>query len=197
MSNYDFNDAEKQGGFELIPAKTVVKAIFNINPGGIGPSGWLTQSKSSDAEMIAVEYIVTEGPHAKSRWWGYLVVSGGKQTPEGQSIAGNISRQTLRAILESSRNIKPDDASPEAGEKRKITGWGDFNGLTFICRVGIEVDKTGRYDDKNKILQIITPDMKEYTASIGGGIPAPAAAPIPQAQATTPPPASNTPAWAQ
>ena len=193
MSNYDFNDAEKQGGFELIPAKTIVKAIFNINPGGIGPSGWLTQSKSSDAEMIAAEYIVTEGPHAKSKWWGYLVVSGGKQTPDGQSIAGNISRQTLRAILESSRNIKPDDASPEAGEKRKISGWGDFNGMEFVCRVGIEVDKTGRYDDKNKILQIITPEMKEYSAPLGGnpGMAAPIAPPV---QASSAP--ANVPAWA-
>jgi len=157
MSNYDFNNADKQSSFELIPAKTIVRCGMKIKPGGVGDSGWLTVSKNSGADMIAAEFIVTEGEFAKRRWWAYYVVDNGNET------AMNISRQTLRAILESARNVKPDDMSPEAMQKRQIANWGDFNGMEFMARIGIEKDKTGQYDDKNKISEVITPDMEEYS----------------------------------
>jgi len=189
MNNYDLNTADKQSSFDLIPAKTIVKAIMTIRPGGQGDGGWLTDSKTSDAQMISGEFVVTEGEYAKRRWWQYMVISGGKQDAKGNSIAGNISRQTLRAILESARGINPDDITPEAMAKRQIKSWGDFNGIEFICRIGVEKDKTGQYDDKNKILEVITPDMKDY-APITQTMPQAA----PQASAS---PAVNVPAWAQ
>jgi hypothetical protein len=196
MNNFDFNDAEKQQSFEPIPAKTIVKAIFNIQPGGIGPSGWLTASKSSDAEMIVGEFTVTEGEFTRRKWWQYMVVSGGKQNDQGQSIAGNITRQTLRAILESCRNINPDDESAAAMEKRKIAGWGDFDKMEFVCRVGVEVDKTGQYADKNKIIEIITPDMEGYAVP-PAHIPSAAPPPIPAVMPQTTTTGNPTPAWAQ
>jgi hypothetical protein len=187
MSNYDFNSADKQGSFELIPAKTIVKVSFKINPGGVGDGGWLTISKNSGADMIAAEYTVTEGEYTRSKWWAYYVVDNGNET------AMNISRQTLRAILESARNVNPDDASPAAMEKRQITNWGDFNGMEFICKVGIEKDKKGEYDDKNKILEVITPGMDNYTA-ISQSAPQTF---TPPPQATTQPQNAAAPAWAQ
>jgi hypothetical protein len=197
MNDYDFNDAEKQQSFEPIPAKTIVKTIFNIQPGGVGPAGWLTASKSSDAEMVVGEFMVTEGEFIRRRWWQYMVVSGGKQNDQGQSIAGNITRQTLRAILESCRNINPDDESAAAMEKRKISGWGDFDRMEFVCRVGIEVDKTGRYADKNKILEIITPDMEGYAVP-PPHVPATSPPQMPPAHAAQTTATGNpTPAWAQ
>jgi len=190
---HDFNDADKQGSSEPIPAKTVVRVAMKIKPGGYEDGGWITASKSSDARMIAAEFVVIDGPYVGRRWWQYMVVSGGKLNDKGQSIAGNISRQTLRAILESARNINPDDQGPEAVRKRQIVSWGDFNGMGFLCRVGIEKDKTGQYDDKNKIAEVITPDMPEYSNSSGVGHSMPPPAFIPQPQQ----PPSNVPAWAR
>ena len=192
---YDFNDAGKQGMYDLIPKGTIVPAIFTIDPGGLGDGGWLTQSKSSSAEMIKAEFTVIEGPYAKNKWWQYLVVSGGKEDAQGQSIAGNISRQTLRAILESAKNIKPDDVSPEATTKRQISNWGDLNGLVFVAKMGIETDTTGQWGDKNKIQVVVTPDMKGYAtppAASGEFL-----APPPAAAAASSQPAGAVPAWAQ
>ena len=33
---------------------------------------------------------------------------------------------------------------------RRINGWEDFNGIVFWARIGVEKDKTGHYEDKNK-----------------------------------------------
>jgi hypothetical protein len=182
---YDFNTADEQRGFEVLPAGTIVPVIMKIRPGQAGENGWLTFSKNSDAEMLDCEFIVTEGPYAKRKFWQYLVISGGKRNDKGESIAGNISRSTLRAILESARNIMPDDSSDEARNKRRVNGLQDFDGICFLAKLSVEKDKTGQYSDKNKIQTVITPNMKEYA---GGAQQAPQ-----QASA----PARNTaPAWA-
>ncbi len=190
MSNFDFNSADRQGSYELIPAKTIVKCAMKINPGGVSDGGWLTVSKNSGADMIAAEFIVTEGVYARARWWAYYVVDNGNET------AMNISRQTLRAILESARNVNPEDMSPDAMQKRNITNWGDFNGMEFMCKVGIEKDKTGQYEDKNKILAVITPDMDGYTAMQQPAQPIPAPQVTAQTQATNQT-TDAVPAWAQ
>lgn len=194
MSGYnpemDFNNAESGGGtFDLIPDGTICKVRFGIRPGGVGEGGWLTQSKSSDALMVNAEFVVTEGPFAKRKFWENIVVSGGKVDEKGQSIAGNISRAKLRAILESARNVKPDDQSDEAKKKRLVSGYGDFNGMEFTCKVGVkEGDKKmdgGKYPDKNIIAAVITPDRAEYQ---GGGFT--------QQTAASAPPSGNAPQWA-
>ena len=57
---------------------------------------------------------------------------------QGSSIAGNITRATLRAILESARSIQPSDESDEAKRKRLVSGYGDFNDIEFVAKIGIE-----------------------------------------------------------
>lgn len=169
MNNFDFNNAEPQNNpFELIPANTFCKVNLVIRP-GIGASDeWLKPSKSSDAEMLDCEFTVLEGPYAKKKFWTNMVVSGGKTNDQGQSIAGNITRSNLRAILESSRNINPDDMSEEAMTKRILTGYGDFHLMEFAIKVGIEKDKTGNYPDKNRIMAVVTPNKKEYAGIMAG-----------------------------
>lgn len=161
--SFDFNQADKQqGGFDLIPAGTVARVVMNIRPGGAGDGGWFKASQSSDAMMLDCEFIITEGPFAKRKIWQYMVVSGGKQNEKGESIAAGISRASLRAILESARGIDPDDHSDKAIAARRTNGWQDFQGIEFWAKLGVEKDKTGQYQDKNKIATIITPDMKDY-----------------------------------
>lgn len=205
MNGYlDFNGADKQQSFELIPNGTIVPLVMVVKPGGAGDEGWLKSSKSSDAMMLNCEFTVTEGPFAKRKIFQYMVVSGGKQNEKGESIAGGITRATLRAMLEGARNIKPDDMSDTAVAKRRIAGWQDFNGLCFVAKVGIEKGQNG-YQDKNKIQEVITPDMKEYSPA--PQVAAPVAAQAPQtasapatAWGTPPPPAASAnpaPSWAR
>lgn len=154
--NFDFNTADKQGSIELIPANTIVPVLMTLRPGGKDAGGWLKESKTSENMMLDCEFTVTEGEFAKRKIWQYMVVKGSEK-------AVNISRKTLRAIVEAGRAVRPDDMSQEAINSRKITGWGDLSGMCFPVKVGIEKAQAGSgYSDKNKILMVITPDMPEY-----------------------------------
>ena len=190
MSNLDFNGADRQ--FDLIPDNTIVPLIMHIKPGGQGDGGWLRPSQNSDALMLECELTVLEGPFARRKIFQYMVVSGGSLNEKGESKAGNITRSNLRAILESARNIKPDDMSPEAAQKRCCPGgWADFNGICFVAKVGIEKGKDG-YSDRNKIKTVITPDMEGYAPIQQQAAPAAAATPPPQSAASNP-----VPSWAR
>lgn len=197
--SYDFNEAEKQAGFDPIPAGTVVPLTMTIRPGGAGEGGWLKQSQSSDAQMLDCEFIVAEGRYARRKIWQHLVVSGGKVNERGESAAGNITRSTLRAILESTRNIRSDDDGEAARNARRVTGWQDFCGLTFMAKVGVEKDRTGQYPDKNRIQTVITPDMKEYPSNGAAcaGTAVPAASSWGAQSSESAAPKTPVPAWAK
>lgn len=183
--SYDFNEAESNSGsYDLIPAGTVAPLIMTIRPGSAGEGGWETESKSSDATYLNCEFAVLAGPFKGRKFWGNMVVSGGKKDDSGNSIAGNISRSTLRGILESSRKIKPDDDSEAAKAKRIVTSYGDFSGMEFVGKLGIEKG-TGGYEDKNKLLAPVAVTSATYATA--GTVAAPAAA--------TSAPAAK-PAWA-
>ena len=200
---HDFNTADRQqNGFDLIPSGTVLPLAMTIRPGGAGEGGWLRDSQSSDAQMLDCEFTVESGPYAKRKLWQMFTLTGGKLNEKGESIGGNISRAALRAILESARNIEPDDMSDAARTARCINGWQDFCGITFWARLGVEKDKTGQYSDKNKIACVLTPDMKDYgkmseaPAGHPGGSSSAAPAPAP-AWGASAPAASPAPAPAQ
>jgi hypothetical protein len=67
----------------------------------------------------------------------------------------------LRAILESARGIKPDDVSESAKAARQVAGWGDFDGLRFMGRIGVQPAQ-GQYGPKNILLEVITPGRKGW-----------------------------------
>lgn len=209
MSWMDFNDAPKQESYELIPAGTIATVAMKIKPGGAGEGGWFRASNSSDSIMLDCEFTVTQGPFARRKIFQFIGISGGKQNDKGESIFGNMGKAMIRAILESARNINPDDQSQQAMEARRINSLDDFQGMEFRARIGIQKDKTGTYDPKNCIKDVVTPDMKGYVddgnSATAPGIPSsqPAApAWANSGQSTTPPPppseATNpTPAWAR
>ena len=219
---FDFNNADRQNnGFDLIPRGFIVPVAMMIRAGGAGEGGWLRPSNSSDAEMLDCEFKITEGRYANRKIWQMLVVSGGSLDERGESKGGKITRATLRAALESARNIMPDDMSDTARQARCINGWEDFCGLTFLAQIGVQKDKTGNYPDKNTIMKVITPDMKDYadggaannakieqggSASAGhpaasavpwSTTPSPAPAPTPAAPVQPAPMSAPTPAWAR
>lgn len=173
--SYDFNDAEPQRGFsgDLIPDGTVALVAMTVRPGGQDDGGWLKASNDGGCLMLDAEFTIDGGDYDRRKLWGNYVIKG---STEGHDKAAGISRSFLRAALESSRGITPSDASPGALEARKIASYGDFDGITFCARIGIEKgglkDKTAgpdseRWPDKNRLFAV-TPDEDEYIAPGGG-----------------------------
>lgn len=109
-----------------------------------------------------------------------------------------MGRSFIKAILNSARNIQPKDNSPDAQNKRRISGFRDLDGIEFLAK--IEVGKDARGDDKNEIRVAVTPDSKDYTAPSAPqsyGYQPPAAAPSQAPANPNAPHNPNKPSWAQ
>jgi hypothetical protein len=200
--SFDFNNAGAQKSFDIIPADTVATLHMKVKAGSAGEGGWLRRSKAGDSEALDCVFTVVDGEYAKRKFWTLFTVNG---TTEGQATAADVSRRRLRAMLESARGIKPDDKSDAANAARRTESWGDFDGLRFIGKIGIEPAK-GEYRAKNILLEVITPDRKNWhhveqvpKLDGGGNTPTPggsaAAPPLPAP--VTPATAIARPAWAR
>ena len=192
----DFNDAGPQRSLDIIP-DTIATVHLIIRPGKAGEGGWLRRAKDGASEALDCEFVVVDGEYAKRRFWSLFTVAG---TTEGHAKATRISHGYLRAILECARNIRPDDTGETAKRARRPESWGDFDGLRFIARIGIEPAK-GEYKSKNVLLEVITPDRKEWhpvdqVPKPAGGTAAPQQASAPAVPAATTP-AIVRPAWAK
>jgi len=182
---FNGNDAEPQKDFELMPDGAMVRVGMEIRipdsgkqvPGQMANHlqtmgldnddiQWLTQSQSSDAVMLSCELTVIGGQYSGRKFWENIVFEGGKRDDNGNSIAGNISKQKLRAMLEAARGIQPSDMSPAACQARNAS-FRDFHGLEFPVKIKLEPAK-GNYGAKNVIKSILTPDKKEYQAVMSG-----------------------------
>jgi len=152
----DLNQAGEQRSMDLIPQDTAVPVIIKVR--GDSLDG-LKRSKSGTATGLDLELTVTEGPYARRKLFPWLTRSG---ETEGHVQAVEIANQTLRAILESARGVRPDDKSEAAKAARCIDSYLDLEGMQFWARVGIEPARDG-YDAKNKLASVITPDRKGWT----------------------------------
>jgi hypothetical protein len=156
----DFNNAEAQREGGLIPEGTIAQVHMTVRPGNSGEGGWLKRSKSGESMALDVEFTVVEGPFAKRKFWGLFTLEG---VTDGHQKAADISASRLRAILESARGIRPDDESEAAKNGRRMNSWGDFDGIRFIAKIGIEKAKEGSgFKDKNSLEAAITPDRKAW-----------------------------------
>jgi hypothetical protein len=203
----DFNDAEaQQGGFELIPRGTTVPVRMTIKPGGFDnqsqgwTGGYATQSFDTGAVYLACEFVVTSGPFAKRKLWSNV----GLHSPKGP-IWAQMGRSFIRALLNSARNVNPQDNSPQAAAARRIHSFADLDGIEFLARVDVEKDSKGQ--DRNVVKVAVEPDHPDYAKLMGvpaksnpgggtSGAPAQAAAtyaaPAPQRA-----PVAGKPSWAQ
>jgi hypothetical protein len=185
---------------EPIPAGTLLYLRMTYTPGGADlpgtpaelKEGALTKAKDpSDAYYLKTEYTVLRGPYKGRKFWGNLTVAGGKVDEKGKSIAAGITRQTIRAILDSSQGLKTSDESPEAMAKRVIRGYRDLQGRQFVAKAKIEPAQAG-YAAKNGLGQVMTIDMKGYpmteaeldNPAVGAGAVAKDAPPAPTWGAT-------------
>jgi len=199
----DFNDAEEQREFALIPPKTLAKVIMSIRPGGYDDAsqgwngGYATRSDKTGAVYLNAKFTILEGPFATRVVFGLI----GLYSPKGPDWT-NMGRSFLRAILNSARAIHPADQTPQAQTARRIRGFADLDGIEFVVRIDVEKDQNG--EDKNVVKAAIQPDSKEYAALMG----AVSRAPVPTggfSSSTQPahaapaaaPAVSTRPTWAQ
>jgi len=185
---------------------------MSIKPGGFDDytqgwtDGYATQSNETGAVYLAAEFVVTAGQYAKRKMWTNIGLHSAKGPAWGQ-----MGRGFIRALLNSARNVHPQDNSPQASAARRINGFVDLDGVEFLARV--DVEKDGRGDDRNIVRLAVEPDHKDYAAFMGvpskvspggGNSGAPAAATpafagnshIPQARPAAPA-TSGKPSWAQ
>ncbi|MGH1471601.1 MAG: hypothetical protein ACRBCS_10435 [Cellvibrionaceae bacterium] len=192
----DFNSAEDQNNFDVIPKGTLVKVRMTIRPGGYDDAsqgwtgGYATQSMTTGSVYLNCEFVVLDGPYAKRKMWSLI----GLHSPKGPEWA-NMGRAFVKGILNSSRGLHPQDNSPQAQQARRIQGFVDLDGIEFVAKVELDKDQNG--DDKNVIKTAITPDHKDYAAVSGNTVQAAAStqpASSPQASASAP---TGRPSWAQ
>jgi len=191
----DFNNAEAQREGGLIPEGTVAVVHMTVRPGNAGEGGWLKRSKSGESMALDVEFTVVDGPFAKRKFWGLYTLEG---VSDGHQKAADISASRMRAILESAKGIRPDDESETAKAGRRLNNWGDFDGIRFVAKIGIEKAKEGtNFKDKNILDAAITPDRKAWVKV--EQVKKPSAAPVVVAAAVAEKTASGAvkkPAWA-
>jgi len=201
----DFNDADaQQSGFDLIPKGTTVPVRMTIKPGGYDDpnqgwgGGYATQSFDTGSIYLSCEFVILEGEFARRKMWSNV----GLHSAKGPAW-GNMGRTFVRAALNSARNIRPQDNSPQAAAARRISGFHELDGLEFVAR--IDVEKDGRGDLRNVVKIAVEPDHPDYARATGT-----AARPAPTAHTPTAPVAAPTaapqaqrpavpgkPAWAQ
>ena len=179
----DFNDADAQNAYDLIPKGTIAPVRMTIKPGGYDDPnrGWTggygTQNLATSSVYLNCEFVITEGQYARRKIWSLI----GLFSPKGPEW-GNMGRSFVRGILNSSRGISEKDKSPQAAQARCIGGLADLDGIEFLARIDVEKDQHD--DPKNVIKFVITPDHKEYRNPRNGGGTSgapPAAPPAPAA----------------
>jgi hypothetical protein len=156
----NFNEANEQRSFDVIPDGSIAVVHMTIRNHGAGDGGWLRRSKDGNSEGLECEFTVVDGPFAKRKFWSLFTISG---TAPGHAQAAEISGTKLRAILESARGVRPDDKSESAQQARLVASYGDFDGIRFMARIGVEPPQNG-YKAKNTLDQIITPDRTDWHA---------------------------------
>jgi hypothetical protein len=167
----DFSTAD-----DLIPENTIVAVCMAVTRGGDGPDGWLTKSKAGDSLGLDTKLTVIDGPFKGATIYNRFTMTG---ATDGQKRAGQISGSTLRAILESARNVAPDPtkSNPAWLQAVKINTYGDLQGLRFLCKVGIAPAR-GEYGARNVIRGVITPNMPEYYRVDQAPVATPASTPV-------------------
>lgn len=201
----DFNDAEQQQSFDLIPKGTVAPVRMTIKPGGHDDAaqgwtgGYATQSFETGSIFLACEFVILDGEYARRKMWSNV----GLHSSKGPAW-GNMGRTFIRAVLNSSRNIQPQDNSPQAAAARRIQGFNELDGIEFVAR--IDVEKDGRGEMRNVVKMAVEPDQPDYSRGATSAAQRPAAAyqasPTSSAPAqahtqTHRAPVSGKPSWAQ
>lgn len=166
MNWNDFNDAEQQTSFDLIPKGTLAKVRMTLKPGGHDDAsrgwtdGYATESFDTGSVYLAAEFVVLEGEYARRKMWSNI----GLHSPKGDTWA-NMGRTFIRAALNSAYGFLPTDQSVDAQNARRISSFGGLDGIEFVVRIDVEKDAKG--ENRNIVKQAIEPDHKDYARLMG------------------------------
>ena len=114
-----------------------------------------------------------------------------------------MGRTFIRAALNSSRNVRPQDNSAQATAARRIQGFHEIDGLEFVARIDIEKD--GRGELRNVVKVAVEPDQPDYVrpgapntqSAPNYQTPSPANNAAPSSAQPARPAVSGKPSWAQ
>ncbi|MEL6280541.1 MAG: hypothetical protein AAFR28_16905 [Pseudomonadota bacterium] len=185
----DLNEAAVDTG-DLIPDRTIAKVRLKIRPGGYdapqfgAPGGIATHSAATGSVYLDCEATIIGGPYDRRKVWFMI----GLFSSKGDNKWGAMGKTLARSILESARSIRPDDMSPDAVQRRRITSFHDLQDAEFVALISVEKGRDGG-EDRNRINRAITPDHKAYAAAMNstmdGGANVANGAATPSATATT------------
>ena len=132
--------------------------------------GLLKASTTPGSDVLSLdgELTVTEGKLVRRKFWHAFTVSGGKVDEKGASIGWNITKRTIRSMIDSALGLDPDDNSDDAKAKRRLRGLADLDGITFVAKITVEPSTDPRYPDKNKLDRPVLPNEKEWRAVMDG-----------------------------
>ena len=155
----NFNDAEDQMSYELIPHKTIAKVRLLLKKGNHvtkeWPDGYATLSKSGTSVYLACEFVILGGEYENRKVWSNIGLHSDNSEKYGQ-----IGRSMIKAILNSANSLHSKDKSLEAERQRKIKSFADLDNLTCVAEITIN-DKGDNH--RNEIKTIITPDHARYS----------------------------------
>lgn len=167
MSWNDFNAAEEQQEFDIIPAGTITKVRMTIKPGGYDDpargwtDGYTTFNPQTGTAYLSCEFVVVGGKYDKRKLWDII----GLHSPKGPEWE-NKGRSTVKGILNSARNIDPIDNTPQAQQARCIPqGFRELDGIEFVAKIGKKKDD---YGVKNSLQLAITREHKDHANVMAG-----------------------------
>jgi len=155
----NFNDAEEQMSYELIPHKTIAKVRLLIKKGNHVTDefkdGWATKSRAGTSIYLACEFVILGGEYENRKIWSNI----GLHSDNSPKFA-QMGRTMIKAILDSAHGLHPADKSPEAEKMRTIKSFADLDNLQVVAEITINYkgDKPS-----NEIKTIITPAHAKYS----------------------------------
>ena len=164
----DFNDAEEQTSYDILPKGTIAPVRMTIKPGGYDDpgqgwtGGYATRNETTGSIYLNAEFVLLEGPHARRRVWSLI----GLSSPKGPEWA-NMGRSFVRGILNSARGLSEKDASPQAQTARRIDGLAVLDGIEFLAKIDVGKDQNG--DPRNEIRFAVTPNHKDWQTFLEAG----------------------------
>jgi len=158
----NFNDAEDQMSYELIPNKTIAKVRLMLKKGNHVTKEWsdgyATKSKSGTCLYLACEFVILSGEYENRKVWSNI----GLYSDNSPKFA-QIGRTMIKAILDSAHGLHPADKSPKAEKLRIIKSFADLDNLICVAEITID-DRDNK--PRNEIKTIITPDHAKYSEHI-------------------------------
>ncbi len=194
----NFNDIEPSSGssgeFELIPENTIARVTLQLEGGSLeipefGRGNFFKASQGGGrAKWMPVVFTIKGGDYNGRKVWHRIFVDGDKMSERNVPVAKEIGLRTMRSIIESARNINPDDTTPNAQQARQLNSIEDLNNMELCVKIGIEKGTNG-YADRNRLIAPLTPNNAGYISATNF---APASTPQPQQNQN-----GNVPDWAK